>query len=288
MLIPLGPVVVEGIAGMSTPHAASRSVRDNAALLDATAGPDVGDPYATPPGAGTFLAEAGRDPGRLRIGYTPLSPLGTPVDPAVAAIVEEAARFCEDLGHAVEVVEAGYDAHALKAAWRVIAGTNVLAAVTARAHALGITDLSGWIEPVNRAWIDEAAALPASAYLAAVNTLHQSARALGRFFERHDVLLSPVTAEPAPLLGQLAGAGKTLDAFYDAFWTHAPFTCVFNAAGAPAMAVPFGQTPGGLPVGIHIGARFGADGLLFRFAGQIERARPWVHRRPARPLRGSA
>lgn len=287
MLNPLGPVAVEGIAGMSTPHALSRSVRDNAALLDATAGPDVGDPYAVPAGAGGFLAAAGRDPRRLRIGYTPVAPLGEPIDPEVAAVVAEGARFLEGLGHHVEIAEAGYDAAALKAAWKVIAGVNVLAGVRGRAAALGIDDLDGWIEPVNRAWIDWAAGLPATAYLGAIGTLHQSARALGRFFERFDVLLSPVAATAAPPLGTLAGAGRTLDAHYDAFWGHAPFTAVFNASGAPAMAVPFGETAAGLPVGLHLGGRFGDDATLFSLAGEIERARPWAHRRPARPFRGA-
>lgn len=286
MTNPLGPVAVEGIAGMSTPHALSRSVRDNAALLDATAGPDIGDPYASVLHDGSFLDAVSRPPRRLRIGYTPQAPLGEPVDPEVAAIVEEGARFLGGLGHVVDHAEHGYDAAALKAAWKVIAGVNVLAGARARAGALGLSDLSGWLEPVNLAWIDWAAGLPATAYLAAVNTLHQSARALGRFFTRYDVLLSPVATTAAVPLGTLAGAGRTLDQFYDAFWGHAPFTAVFNASGAPAMAVPFGRTAGGLPVGLHLGAAFGADRLLFQLAGEIEQARPWAHSRPPRPLPG--
>ncbi|TBW41345.1 amidase [Siculibacillus lacustris] len=281
MLNPLGPVAVEGIAGMSTPHAVSRSVRDSAALLDATAGPDVGDPYAVPLGDGPYLAEVGRDPGILRIGYTPVSPLGTPIDPDCAAAAHAAALFCADLGHVVEACPAGYDAAALKAAWRVIAGVNVLAAVEARAAALGLADPTSMMEAVDAAWIEEARRLPATAYLAAISTLHRTARALGRFFVDYDVLLSPVTAEPAPPLGRLAGAGKTLDAFYDDFWRHAPFTCVFNAAGFPAMSVPLGTSAGGLPIGVQFGAGLGRDATLFRLAGQLERARPWFDRRPA-------
>ncbi len=101
------------------------------------------------------------------------------------------------------------------------------------------------------------------------------------------MLLSPVATRAAVPLGTLAGAGKTLDQFYEAFWGHAPFTAVFNASGAPAMSVPFGETAEGLPVGLHLGARFGADRLLFQLAGEIERARPWAHRRPSRPFAGA-
>lgn len=281
MLNPLGPVVVEAIAGMSTPHAASWSVRDNAALLDATAGPDIGDPYFSPVWPESYLAQVTREPGRLRIGFTPDSPLGTPVDPECRRVAEEAAALCEELGHHVEICEAGYDAHALKAAWRIIVGVNVAPAVEMRGKALGLADPLGAIEPVNAEWVREARALPATAYLGAVNTLHQSARALGRFFQRYDVLLSPTAAELPPLLGRLAGAGKRLDDFYDAFWAHAPFTCVFNAAGCPAMSVPLGQSSGGLPIGAHFGAGLGNDGLLFSLAGQLERARPWFGKRPS-------
>ncbi|MCK0198925.1 amidase [Ancylobacter sp. 6x-1] len=281
MVNPLGPAIVEAIAGMSTPHAASWSVRDNAALLDATAGPDIGDPYACPRGPDTYLSEVTREPGRLRIGFTPASPLGTQVDPACARAAEEAAKLCADLGHDVEIVEPGYDAHALKAAWRIIVGVNVAPAVAARGAALGLADPLKALEPVNAAWVEEARGLPATAYLGAVNTLHQTARALGRFFAGYDILLSPTAAELPPPLGALAGAGKSLDAFYDAFWAHAPFTCAFNAAGCPAMSVPLGMSEDGLPVGVHFGAGFGRDGLLFRLAGQLERARPWFHRRPS-------
>ncbi len=141
----------------------------------------------------------------------------------------------------------------------------------------------GRVEPVNLAWIEEARGRSAAEYLAAVNTLHGTARALGRFFARYDVLLSPTTAELAPTLGRLAGAGKSLDEFYDGFWQHAPFTCVFNAAGAPAMSMPLGVSRSGLPVGVQFGAAFGSDALLFALAGQLERACPWAHRRPMLP-----
>lgn len=288
MLNPLGPVVVEAIAGMSTPHAASWTVRDNAALLDATTGPDIGDPYFSPVGGDSYLAQVSREPGRLRIGFTPASPLGTPVDPECVRVAREAAALCEALGHQVEECEAAYDAHALKAAWRIIVGVNVAPAVEARGKALGLADPLALLEPVNAAWVEEARALPATAYLGAINVLHQTARALGRFFERYDVLLSPTAAELPPPLGRLAGAGKSLDAFYDAFWTHAPFTCAFNASGCPAMSVPLGQSSTGLPIGVHFGAGLGHDGLLFRLAGQLERARPWFGRRPAMGRTGEA
>lgn len=281
---PLGPVAVEAIAGMSTPHALTRSVRDSAALFDLTSGPDQGDPYGQPPQQGSFRAAAARDPGRLRIGMTLASPVGTPVDPEILARVRAAADLLESLGHEVEeVAGAGYDGHALKTAWQVIPGTGVASAVMARGAALGLADPPAALEPVNAEWVRRALRLSARDYLAAVNQLHQTARDLGRFFARYDILLSPVAAEPAPPHGEMASSGQTLEAFYDRFWAHSPFTCAFNASGCPAMSVPFGFLASGLPVGVHLGAGFGQDETLFALAGQIERAAPWAQFRPARP-----
>lgn len=278
---PLGPVAVEGIAGMSTPHAITRSVRDSAALLDVTAGADLGDPYGQPPREGSFLASVGTDPRPLRIGLTLDSPLGTAVDPQIRARAEAAARLMEDLGHHVELVDsAGYDAHALKTAWQVIPGVNAAAAVLARGRALGLADPVAELEPVNAEWVRRGLALSGMDYLAAVNRLHQTARDLGRFFARFDLLMSPATAELAPKIGEMASTTPGLDAFYDRFWAHSPFTCAFNASGFPAMSVPFGLSREGLPIGVQFGAALGGENLLFALAGQIERAAPWAGLRP--------
>ncbi|WP_413203411.1 amidase [Rhodospirillum sp. A1_3_36] len=281
---PLGPVAMEAIAGMSTPHCVSRSVRDSAALLDATAGPDRGDSYAAPPAPGSFLSALDADPPPLRIAFTPGSPLGTPVDPQWLEATRQTAALCESLGHRVEEVDhAEYDAEALKRAWRIIVGVNIGPAVAAAGVRRGLADPLSGVEPVNAAWIRECQTLSATDYLWAVNQLHATARALGRFFDRYDVLLTPTTAEPPPLLGRMTGDTEDVDAFYDAFWAHAPFTCAFNASGCPAVSLPLGWSREGLPIGAHFGAAFGADALLFALSGQLERAAPWAARLPALP-----
>src|SRR5262249_22744219 len=74
-------------------HAGTRSVRDSAALLDATSGPDVGDPYWAPPPARPFSEEVGRDPGRLRIALATRPWNGQPVDPECDEATRAAARL---------------------------------------------------------------------------------------------------------------------------------------------------------------------------------------------------
>ncbi|MBW6417630.1 amidase [Celeribacter sp. PS-C1] len=278
---PLGPVAVEGIAGMSTPHALTKSVRDSAALLDISGGADIGDPYAQPAQTESYLASVARDPKPLKIGLTLASPLGTPVDPEILARTEEAAKLMESLGHHVEIVEsAGYDAQALKTAWQVIPGVNVASAVLARGKALGISDPIAELEPANEEWIRKALTLMGMDYLASVNQLHATARGLGQFFERFDILMSPTSAELPPKLGIMSSQSQGLDAFYDQFWAHSPFTCAFNASGFPAMSLPFGLSTSGLPIGVHFGAALGGENLLFSLAGQFERAAPWADMRP--------
>ncbi len=275
---PLGPDAAEAIAGMSTPHAVTRSVRDNAAMLDVTGGADLGDPWASPARPGTYLAALDAPPPRLRIAMLLKPPLGTPVEPDMLAAVRDAASLLESLGHhVIEIDDAGYDAQALKAAWRVIAGVYVALGVSGGdAASPNIAKL----EPVNQEWAREGLATSGPRYLWAVGQLHATSRALGRFFARHDIMLTPSAAEPAPKLGKLAGAGKSLDAFYDLFWAHSPFTAVFNSSGCPAMSVPLGMTAAGLPAGVHLGAGFGQDALLFSLAAELERAAPWAGRRP--------
>src|SRR6185503_16896069 len=92
----------EGWGGASVAHAVTRSVRDSAALLDATAGPDVGDPYWAPPPARPFLEEVGRAPGRLRIALTTRAFNEQPVDRECADAAQAAAKLCASLGHSVD------------------------------------------------------------------------------------------------------------------------------------------------------------------------------------------
>ena len=100
---PTGPEFGELWQGFVVEHVISRSVRDSAAALDATAGADAGAPYAAPARARPFLDEVGADLGRLRVAFTsrPLFGQGA-VHADVVTALQEAARLLESLGHHVE------------------------------------------------------------------------------------------------------------------------------------------------------------------------------------------
>ena len=98
------------VTGLGTNGPLTRTVRDAAAMLDAMAGPVVGDPAWAPPlpPGETFLAAADRAPGRLRIGRFLQTPMpGVALEPEVSAAFEDASQLLTDLGHEVEDAPAG-------------------------------------------------------------------------------------------------------------------------------------------------------------------------------------
>ncbi len=283
---PMGPDVGEGWGGASVGHAVTRTVRDSAALLDATSGPDIGDPYWAPPPAGPFLAEVGRDPGRLRIALTTTPWNGQPVDPECAEAAVAAAKLCGDLGHHVEEARPEIAAEALGLATRIIVGANVRAQIEARAAALGRTLTAADVERVTWAHASEGVTATAADYARSITVVHRTGRTVARFFTKHDVLLSPTMCRPPHPLGVLDMMSADQGAYLTALLASIGFTSLFNSAGGPAMSVPLAWSTRGLPLGVQFAAAFGGEATLFRLAAQLEAARPWATRRP--PGSGSA
>src|SRR5262245_16056632 len=134
---PMGPDLGENWSGSSVGHAVTRSVRDSAALLDATAGPDVGDPYWAPPPRGPYLAEVGVHPGRLKIAVATKPWTGHSVDSPCLDAVASAAKLCADLGHRLEEASPVIDEQTLAWARRIVIGANTRMTLEARGKALG-------------------------------------------------------------------------------------------------------------------------------------------------------
>ncbi len=277
---PSGPDVGEGWAGMSTAHAVSRSVRDSAALLDATAGPDVGAPYWAQPPARPFLEEVGVDPGKLRIGYVLEAFNGSEVDPDCLAAVADAAELCAGLGHDVEPVAVELDRESWGRASALIVTTSTRVTVEDRAKDLGREatpdDVERWTW--RSATTEEATA---GDYARAVRDVHAVGRQVNRYFEEYDVLLSPTMAVPPLELGRLSLDREDQAAFRDDIVRTIGFTSLFNASGNPAMSVPLFWNEEGLPIGLQFAGRYSDEATLFRLAGQLESARPWAERRPS-------
>jgi amidase/6-aminohexanoate-cyclic-dimer hydrolase len=283
---PMGPDVGEGWGGASVSHAITRTVRDSAALLDATSGPDVGDPYWAPPPARPFLEEIGRDPGHLRIAITTRPWNGEPVDPDCALAAVAAARLCERLGHHVEEATPDIDARTLGEATLIIVSANVRAALETRAAALGRELTAGDVERLTWARAVDGHTARAADYVRSIGVVHRTGRVVARFFTRYDVLLSPTMCRPPFPLGVLDLNTEDVEGYTRAILGSIGFTSLFNSAGCPAMSVPLGWSRDGLPIGVQFAAPFGDEATLFRLGAQLESAEPWAERRPPAAAHG--
>jgi amidase len=302
--MPLGPDLSEGWHGFVVPHVLSRSVRDSAAFLDATQGPDVGAPYVAPPPEGPFLAEVGRPPGVLRVGFTLRSILGKKTDPACARATEEALALLSELGHEVREISLPIDPEELSLAYLSVVAAGTAAAVNETEGLTGRRPSPELFEPPTWLLWQVGNALSAVELEEARNKIGRAARAVGQLFESIDVLVTPTLAHPPARVGELglkphervglaalrrAAPRPVLRAVLrdlaERSLEKTPNTMLFNMTGQPAMSLPLGWS-GGLPIGVQVVGRFGAEATLLRLAAQVEGARPWFDRLPVL-LRGA-
>jgi amidase len=277
-LIPTGPHRGEASHGLSHEHAVTRSVRDCAAILDATAGPDIGAPYFTTPHPGSYLAALAHAPRPLRIAFTTTTFGGKAVDPECQAAVENTVRVLQSLGHRVEERRPEFDGPTLGAACGVLLVTGLSASVAAREQQLGRSARGDELEPVTRAAITLGQQVTGMHYASRFGVINREVRRIADFFETVDIFLTPSLATPPVTLGTLSTQTLTLDQFQQAMAAYCPFTGAFNATGQPAISLPLHWSRAGLPVGVQLVAGFGADALLLQVAAQLEQAMPWFQR----------
>ena len=99
----------------------------------------------------------------------------------------------------------------------------------------------------------------------------QAAHAMARFHQRFDLVLSPCVANPPPL------ADAPTSNPMEALWTQwAPWTCAANLTRQPAISVPMGFSPNGLPRSVQLAAALYRDDLVLRAARAIEVAQPFA------------
>ena len=298
---PAGPVLGTLWQGLAVEHVLSRSVRDSAALLDATAGADPGAPWAAPALGGPLLQAVARPPGRLRIAFSHRPLLGQTVHADCVAAVQDVAALLQSLGHEVEEAAPPVDRAALEPAFVTVLAAETAADIAQLQQLLGRRLAPSDFEPATAALGLLGRSFRAAELALAQRTLHSAARALRPFFQRFDLLLTPTLGGPPALLGAqqptaaeqrlmrlvtALGAGSllrqpaVLQPLLDKTFDTIPFTALFNITGQPAMSVPLCWNAAGLPIGVQFAGRFGEEALLFSLAGQLEQARPWFQRVP--------
>jgi Asp-tRNA(Asn)/Glu-tRNA(Gln) amidotransferase A subunit family amidase len=264
----------------------SLSVRDSAALLDATCGVGSGDPYVAPGPERPFLAEVGTDPGRLRIAFTSVTPNGAPVETDSLRALTEAARLCADLGHCVEEVDPKIDGATVVPTFITLAAANMV--VNLASHPTkGRSPRLGEVENVTYATGLLGEKVTAADYVRATQTAHRLGRQMAAFHAAYDVLLTPALATLPPKLGWIDMMMDDVHEYWRRVFHFSPFTVLFNLTGQPAIVLPLAwcdasseRTPTGFPISVQLVARYGDEATLFRLAAQLEKARPWFDRKP--------
>lgn len=285
---PDGPYAGEGWGGMAIDGFLTRSVRDNAALMDACEGPDLGAPYRAPPLGRGYVAAIARPPRRLRVGLCDTTFDGAPVHPDCAEAVRAAGRLLESLGHHVAPLRPEADHEGMVRAW-----VDVVACGTALGvrGALAGRDPEGLVEPLTQGALRHAATLSGEDYLAAVGRIHAYGRQMAAAFQGIDVLVSPVMAEPPARVGRFAHDNPDYLDYRlgpEGVWAYSPFCTAFNASGQPAASLPLHRTAGNLPVGVQAAAPMGEDEALIALCREVEAAAPWAHRHPSLDFAGGA
>lgn len=298
---PTGPLHGVIWQGAVVEHVISRSIRDSAAILDATQGADVGAPYIIRPPAKPYVEEIEQSPDRLKIAFNTRSPIDTPVHPECVRAVEHTAKLLEKLGHDVEEAHPDIDGQVLAKSFLTMYFGEIAADIDELESVLGrkakpsdVEDLTWTLALLGRAY-------SAGYFVKMMREWDIAARVMGRFHKTYDIYLTPTVAHPPVKIGELQPkpAEKALIKVVNTFGlggllkvsgitdklaveslSKTPFTQLANFTGQPAMSVPLYWTSDGLPCGSQFIGRFGDEATLFRLAAQLENAQPWSNKRP--------
>lgn len=273
--VPMGPNRTEGWGGMSMNHALTRSVRDSAALLDATHGIEPGSRYSAPAPVGSFLSQLQKSPGKLRIALVLTPPAGSAVDAECLAATRDAAKLLESLGHHVEEAQPKVDMEAISKANFAVISTSLVADIDDRAKITGIAPGPDVLEKVTLMFYGVGKKTDGISVARAHTVFQKTAYDVAVFMQDYDIILSPTLAEPPPKVGILGLSPEDIQTWGLRVSQFTPFTGLFNITGQPSMSLPLGMSATGLPIGVMMSGRYGEEATLLRLAGQVEKAAPW-------------
>lgn len=284
---PLGPLFGDIASGIVCEHALTRSVRDSAALLDVSSGPQTGDPYYAPKPEGSYFEQVEIPPGRLKIAFLTEVPEGwndiRELHPDCRKAVDDAAGLCADLGHHVESI------NSRELSWPDLPGTFITVFASFVVHAvrywertLGKKIRQTDLEPATWDLYSTGLKITGRDYLSAIENLQLFSRKIAGWYEKGgwDTLLSPCMRIPPTSLGAFDPDPAEPEKWINNALSFVAFTRTQNITGQPAMSVPLYWNSQDLPIGVQFAGSMGSEDLLFRLAGQLEKARPWFSRSP--------
>lgn len=274
--VSVGPTL--GDSFLAADGVVSRSVEDTARALDVLAGYELGDANWAPPPDRPFADAIAAEPKGLRIGFSTLPPIETPVDPAHVEAVHETARVLESLGHTVEEADPPWQVPELFPTFSVVWAVGI--GMTAR-FAARVTGREPTEEAMeNLSWELYRRGRDTSAYdhYEATVALQAYARALVEFLDPYDAFLTPMLAERPVPIGEIDHT-RGMEAFRRS-GQFTPYTAVMNVTGQPAISLPLFHGDDGLPLAVQLVGRPAGEWQLLALSAQLEGERPWADRRP--------
>jgi amidase len=298
---PTGPTFGKLWQGATVEHVLTRSVRDCAAMLDATQGADAGAPYIVPLPPRPYSEEINREPGSLKIAFNTESPLGTGTHDDCREAVLKTVKLLQDLGHKVEEAKPQLDGIKLANSYfmlyfgEIAADIELAKSVLKKKVGKKDFELTTWFF----GWLGRC--YNAGDFVSAMREWDIAARIMGQFNLKYDLYLTPTVAYPAAKIGELlpkpvekaameiisflklgslAKASGMVNKIAIQTLAKTPFTQLANFTGQPAINLPLHWDKDGMPCGVQFIAPFGDEATLFRLAAQLEKAQPWFNKRP--------
>ncbi|MBS0334586.1 MAG: amidase [Proteobacteria bacterium] len=261
-------------------HVVTRTVRDSAAMLDATGYAEPASPYPAPPKDRPYLEEVERSPGKLRIAWSSETPSGRPIDPEIQAALERTAALLKGLGHEVIERGLGIDYRALFASRGPAAAANFAAGMDRLIELVGHEPEPDELEPLTWATLKAGRRQDGPAVMRSLQETRMLNRRTLAAFEDIDVYLCPVLGTPVPEIGFIDPVNLEPKEVNRRQSRVFPYTPPFNYSGQPSMSLPLEVDANGLPIGMMFTAKYADEATLFRLAGQLEKEAPWKARRP--------
>ena len=270
-----------GDSFLATDGTLCRSVADAAATLDLLAGYESGDATWAPPPSAPFAEAVGRDPGKLRVGFTTEPPMGAEPHPESVRGAEEAAKLLESLGHEIVPIEYDWPAEEIIETF-IDLWAGLVSIGIAYASTLGYEPSPEKVEALSWDLFQRGLQTPSTKYLGSLTRLQQISRAAIGLWSDMDVLLTPGLGQRPVPIGTInpQKEDEPFTALIPDSSDFTPYTAVWNVTGQPAISLPLFQGDDGLPTSIQlVGPPIGEE-LLLTLASQIEAERPWADRRP--------
>lgn len=266
--------------GLSVDHVVSRTVRDSAAMLDATGYPEANSPFAYPAKERPYLEEITRAPGKMRIAFSSETPSGKPIDPEIRAALERTAETLKQLGHEVREEGLGIDYRMLYRAQGIVSAANFSASIRRWAEIKGREPGDDELEGLARRGYEAGKKLSAQDAGWGWQQLRLMNRQILSKFETWDIWLTPVLGTNVPRVDYLDPLMDDLKEFDRRQAATFGFTPPFNLTGQPSLSLPLHQSESGLPIAMMFTARYADEATLFRLAAQLEKEMPWIGRKP--------